>query len=329
MLIGFTVVSIAEPESISPQMKDKHKELDQDDHCDLDKTARQFRASVSGKRLSGRPSIERLGSTSKIQGLENNPSFSSLISEASDNTGPHSRHSHDNLLKQVSAWLKSEKSRRAARRAKRHAASRKIREAIRDPTGHNAAKDTEQRPPSREGSESSEGSTALEHLASILERTLSLKSTEGSPRHRRASHGRKLSTIMKRHSTVSSGEDYFDSIDQLVPSCDAVLDNSKTLAYGAGGPESESQVDLSGKAVSKRAKKEKEAWATFKYEIVRLAHTLKLKGWRRVPLEQSGEIDVERLSGALTNAVYVVSPPADLPQEGREHGLPAPKNPPP
>lgn len=52
----------------------------------------------------------------------------------------------------------------------------------------------------------------------------------------------------------------------------------------------------------------------FGKEIVRLAHTLRLKGWRQVPLEYGGEIDVERLSGALTNAVYVVSPPRVLPQ---------------
>ncbi len=53
-------------------------------------------------------------------------------------------------------------------------------------------------------------------------------------------------------------------------------------------------------------------------EIVRLAHTLRLKGWRQISLENGGDIDVERLSGALTNAVYVVSPPAVLPQTPRD-----------
>jgi choline kinase len=57
---------------------------------------------------------------------------------------------------------------------------------------------------------------------------------------------------------------------------------------------------------------------------------LKLKGWRRVPLDQSSEIEVERLSGALTNAVYVVSPPKNLSSQGQKEGaLPTPKNPPP
>jgi len=59
----------------------------------------------------------------------------------------------------------------------------------------------------------------------------------------------------------------------------------------------------------------------FKNEIIRIAHTLKLKGWRRVPLGGGETISVERLSGALTNAVYVVSPPSEAvlpPQEGKK-----------
>ena len=57
---------------------------------------------------------------------------------------------------------------------------------------------------------------------------------------------------------------------------------------------------------------DRDVWATFKFEIVRLTHTLRLKGWRKVAMRMSNQITVERLSGALTNAVYVVSPPDDL-----------------
>ena len=74
-----------------------------------------------------------------------------------------------------------------------------------------------------------------------------------------------------------------------------------------------SETDLPN--LSKRAAKELEAWRKFKLDVVTLTHTLKISGWRRVPLEQSGEIDVERLCGAMTNAVYVVSPPKYLPEE--------------
>jgi choline kinase len=134
---------------------------------------------------------------------------------------------------------------------------------------------------------------------------------------------------MKRGSVVSSDTDYFDGAEDLVPSCEAVLDNSKTMAYGGGGAESLSE-SLDSSQASRSSKKEKEAWATFKYEIVRITHTLRLKGWRRVPLDESNEIEVTRLSGALTNAVYVVSPPKNIrPGSGKHSSLPAPKNPPP
>ncbi|KAF2642134.1 kinase-like protein [Massarina eburnea CBS 473.64] len=324
--LTFTVVTIADPEidSISPLMKAKNKELDQGDYFDLDRAARQYRASVSGKRLSGRPSSERLSTYSKAS-QDANPSLSSLISDASDGSTPHH---HDSLVKNIAAWLKGEKSRRAARKAKRKVAKHTHLHA--EKADHATTEESRQLTPERRKStsDSSEGSVALDQLADILGKTMSSLKPDGSPRHNRNSHHRKLSAILMRHSAISSGEDHFDSIDQLVPSCEATLDNSKTFSYSAGGPESESTTDLT--AGSKRVKGEKEAWVTFKYEIVRLSHTLKLKGWRRVPLDHSNEIDVQRLSGALTNAVYVVSPPKELPsQEPRENGLPVPKNPPP
>lgn len=308
-------------------MQGQHKELSQGDYFDLGQAAKQFRANVSGKRLHGRASVERLGSAGKSS-MEGNPSFTSLLSESSD--GASSRHSHENLVKQVTSWLKSEKARRSARKAKRKATAAKVasdvEQSLRE-AKHDSSES--QAPQERRDSDSSDGSVALDHLAMILERTMSIKSTDGSSRLHRGVHGRKLSSLFKRNSAISSGEDHFDSIDQLVPGCEAILDNSKTMTYGAGGPDSESTDDLT-RVVSRRAKKEKEAWATFKYEIVRITHTLKLKGWRRVPLEMSGEISVDRLSGALTNAVYVVSPPKDLPAPTpREDGVPAPKNPPP
>lgn len=306
-------------------MRGQHKDLSGGDYFDLGQAAKQFRANVSGKRLTGRPSVERLATAGR-QSAEGNPSYNSLLSDSSE--GVPSRHSHENLIKQVTTWLKTEKTRRHARRSKRKAAAAKVSSAVEHalsgPKGEHSAEGE------RRDSDSSDGSVALDQLAMILERTMSLKSADGSPRfHRGGSHNRKLSALFKRNSTISSGEDHFDSIDQIVPGCEAVLDNSKTMTYGAGRPESESTDDLV-KVPTRRAKKEKEAWATFKYEIVRLTHTLKLKGWRRVPLDMSGEISVDRLSGALTNAVYVVSPPRDLSEQApREEGVPTPKNPPP
>ena len=96
----------------------------------------------------------------------------------------------------------------------------------------------------------------------------------------------------------------------LVPNVEAVLDNTKTLSYGAGQGDPEKKT------------KESQNWITFKQEIIRLAHTLRLKGWRRIPIENGSDIDVERLSGALTNAVYVVSPPNILPDESNTEDRP-------
>jgi choline kinase len=298
----------------------RQKELDQRDYLDLDGTARQYTASVSRRRLSGRPSIERLGS-SKSRTLEGNPSLTSLLTDSSTET--HGHHHHEGLLKQVSAWIKHERSRRIARKAKRKGTGKDgshDKEPAKEVTG---AADHTTSDHARRGSESSQGSVALDELANILEKTLSIKPADTK---RKYNHVRKLSAGLKRHSIVSNDSDYFESVDQLVPNCEAILDNSKTMAYTTDSPELEPVTEKS----EKKARKEKEAWDKFKYEILRIVHTLRLKGWRKVPMELSDQMDVQRLSGALTNAVYVVSPPKDLPSHD-EHadGVPKPKNPPP
>ncbi|GKT96382.1 choline kinase [Colletotrichum tofieldiae] len=83
--------------------------------------------------------------------------------------------------------------------------------------------------------------------------------------------------------TASSDTDYVGD-DVVVPTCDAVLDNSKTLSYSGGG-KSTDDLTLGNKADDKE-----KAWATFKNEIVRLTHTLKIKGWRRVPLDSGSNV---------------------------------------
>jgi len=134
---------------------------------------------------------------------------------------------------------------------------------------------------------------------------------------------RKTSTRRLRRYSTDADTD----VDAEPPSCDAYLDNAKTLNYFGGS--SSTHADTGTKSGSRQ---DRQAWFTFKYEIVRLAHTLKVKGWRQVPMKKSPEIDVERLSGALTNAVYVVSPPKDLSSASADvhgEGQPLPKKPPP
>ncbi|KAH3943871.1 hypothetical protein HBH98_073930 [Parastagonospora nodorum] len=305
-------------ESISPLIIGKNKDLEQKDYLDLDKTARQYTSSLSRKRLSGRPSIEHLPSY-KSQSHDGNPSLSSLLSDSSAD----GHHHHDGLLKQVSAWIKHERARRTARKAKRKGSAKvehEDHESTQD-VAESVVETTKTR--GRSGSQSSDGSVALDQLANILEKTLAIKPADTK---RKYAHVRKLSTGLKRHSLVTADSDYFESVDQLVPNCEAILDNSKTMAYTTDTPELEPVTEKS----AKKARKEKEAWDTFKFEILRIAHTLRLKGWRRVPLDLSEQMDVQRLSGALTNAVYVVSPPKDLPSQAEgADGVPKPKNPPP
>jgi choline kinase len=298
----------------------KNKDLDQKDYLDLDRPTKHYPASISKKKLSGRPSVERLGSN-KVAPSEGNPSLSSLLSNSSTDATSDGQHAHENLLKQVGTWLKHERSRRHARRAKRKAAKEG---AVQEPTKTVPDEALEESHAlARTSSESSHGEDSLDQLAHILEKTLSMKPADAK---RRMQHFRRSSTGLKRHSAISLDTDYFESVDQLVPSCEAILDNSKTMAYNVDESDGDSVPQVS----EKEARKEREAWTKFRAEILRLAHTLKLKGWRKVSMEQSNEIDVQRLSGALTNAVYVVSPPKDLPlHEQGEDGQPKPKNPPP
>jgi choline kinase len=223
-MFPFAVVSFPE-ESISPLMIGKQKELEQKDYLDLDKTTRQYTASISRKRLSGRPSVEHLPSY-KSQSFEGNPSLTSLLSDSSADTHSHHHHHHDGLMKQVSAWIKHERARRTARRAKRKGSSKTD---VKDDEPAPEVHDDQEQPAStraRSGSDSSQGSVALDQLATILEKTLAIKPADTK---RKYAHVRKLSTGLKRHSLISADSDYFESVDQLVPSCEAVLDNIQPI----------------------------------------------------------------------------------------------------
>ncbi|EEP78032.1 predicted protein [Uncinocarpus reesii 1704] len=189
------------------------------------------------------------------------------------------------LFLQVFSWLRTERAKLAAR---------KLKESDR---------------PSSERSDSTnvdswagEMELSLDQLERILAQYSNIRSKSAMAQKQRIKGLRRGS---------HSDSDYADS-DQAVPSADVVLDNSKTLLYVGG--EADSNVDA---LAPKPFPKDRENWLKFKSEIVRLAHTLGIKGWRRVPLESGGEVEVIRLSGALTNAVYVISPPKNLPLASR------------
>ncbi|KAH7044477.1 kinase-like domain-containing protein [Macrophomina phaseolina] len=297
--------------------------MDDDEVFQLERTPskQQHRVKI-GKRLSGRPLVDRNASS--------NPSLaesalSSVLAEdnAHHSHRSHGHHAHD-MVAQVSAWLKQEKARRAARKAAKRAPPPESSDSSVQTKASSKTSDTQVIDPAggekRRPSDASDGSVALDTLEQIIERSLSTISQES----RKMPH--RIGRRMRRQSTAGSSDTEYQDGDVLVPSCDAVLDNTRTLAYTGGGVDDDCNDDLTP---GTRKAKEKQAWATFKYEIVRLAHTLRLKGWRRVPMDCSSDIEVERLSGALTNAVYVVSPPKDLPPKEGEGGMIRPRNPPP
>lgn len=228
------------------------------------------------------------------------------------------------ILLQVAEWLHQEKTKKAARTARRHSHAKLAHaaEATRNLVGQfrsHESKDNKERHV-RTSSDVSEGSLALEKLEQILSNSVGLggennltpaedRKDSYFPRRRSKRQG-STRGLLRKASTIASSDTEYQEPDIDVPSAEVVLDNSKTLGYSGGAASSE--VDPINP--NKRAAKEKEAWLQFKMEIVRLSHTLRLRGWRRIPLDRGGDMDVERLSGALTNAVYVVSPPKDLPQ---------------
>lgn len=310
--MSFSVVTISdEPEHISPAQYPADPD---DENC----PPRQFRSSLSNKKLTGRPPVLPSGipslsqiSTFKLDAEEPNQAASSsaLRSESSSQT---------DLLQQVYTWLQDEKAKHVSKKFSKHRTSK-------SPASESAETAIEE-DDTKAPSDSPDHAFSLDKLERILSQFSAL-GKDASANIRAKGARRRMSGLRKPKKTpsmaASSDTEYQDG-DAMVPSVDACLDNSKTLAYTGGSGEVE-EMPTPGKI-----SKDKECWAIFKKEIVRLTHTLRLKGWRRVPLEKAEEIDVERLCGALTNAVYVVSPPKNLEElEKVEGGPPVSKRKPP
>ncbi|KAK5138536.1 hypothetical protein LTR08_000124 [Meristemomyces frigidus] len=276
--------------------------------------------SPSSRKLTGRL---QGGSSSSLKSLTPMFDGASVSNENDDPQYTYQSPSHvDVLVEQVSRWMKHEKSRR-------------LKAAVRHP-GQSALRSNEDTETSALADDDADGlkpwvADALdagpdfERLEEILKQT---------HHYDRRANRRSLSMRPKLHrkaSSIGSDTDYFGN-EVLVPNCDVVLDNSNTMSY-LGGASDESDVSSGDESTRQASFRDFDAWAKFKHEIVRLSHTLRLHGWRKVPIEMSDAVTVQRLSGALTNAVYVVSPPTNLPpREDRGDGgsiVSKPRKPPP
>ncbi|PGH02798.1 choline kinase [Blastomyces parvus] len=275
------------------------------------RSPRQHRASI-GRRVTARPlphpSSSSLNSlSSHIHSLNFDTVIDDDEPEIRHRDNEDDPHAQRSLLAQVLDWLQHEKAKSVARASKGAGGS----QATLPDIASGDATSTLTR--GRSDSQASEGTLALEKLEQILAQY----AASGKEGISSAPIGRKRSSSsLKRRTAIRSlrrgsisDSDYSDA-DQPPPSADVVLDNSKTLLYGGGEADNEfgSQSSLNDARAKSR-----EHWLKFKFEIMRLTHTLGFRGWRRIPLEECNNMEVVRLSGALTNAVYVVSPPKNLP----------------
>ncbi|KAJ5581603.1 Choline kinase N-terminal [Penicillium sp. DV-2018c] len=246
------------------------------------------------------------------------PSLEDQSSVKHDEDREHSTRSEDDfqgLFHQVYEWLHHEKSRRQHRKA------RKFETAPHAINGDES--DATDGPIDRPNT--SDHSFSLEKLEKILLQYATTRpgsALSSTHKHLAKRHSRRRLRGLRRGSVSES--DITDT-EAPPPEVEAFLDNTKTLAYTGGGAVEES----TDSSASVRQAKDAEAWAIFKSEIVRIVHTLQLKGWRKVPAELAGEIEVVRLSGALTNAVYVVEPPKKLPPPKTDSNTLVSRKPPP
>lgn len=210
-----------------------------------------------------------------------------------------------NMLFQVVEWLQEEKAKRKKRKHHRHHDLH---------LSHHTKTHTDQSddafPNGHDGNFDPDAELSLEKLENILSGFTGTTSQLGSKlSHKSSATTLRRASIAKKYkqhrgSVAASSDTEFFGDDILVPTVEAYLDNSKTMAFTGGT----GQVDTSETA----KRRDLDHWVRFKQDIVRLTHTLKLKGWRRIPIDRAEDIDVVRLSGALTNAVYVVNPPKNM-----------------
>ncbi|RYP52681.1 hypothetical protein DL769_010626 [Monosporascus sp. CRB-8-3] len=309
-------VQIAEPEQSEPEGGQVKR--------------RSFSAGV-GKRLSGRPPLQSgdssrtsLRSQSSFEVLDNLTSSPSTHDTSLEASASHPHHRHrvnhfgEKLIAQVADWLEHERTKSQNRKSRRaHPSKWK--------SSNHVSNDTEvplSHLARRTSIDSQSSEVSFDRLQRIIEEGMSALGLKSVPRYSSRS-GRKpqRKRSVQLHRTASSDTEWYDG-DILVPSCDVVLDNTKTMNYSGGRS---SSLEDQSSSLNEKAEKERIAWIAFKNEIIRLAHTLRLKGWRRVALDSGESISVERLSGALTNAVYVVSPPDGLREKTEQNKKPPAK----
>ena len=313
-----------EPEHIEPAKPGDYDEDGTSPTLIASNSPKLHRASISGKKMTGRPPLSQANSSAS---LAQQMSYFSLDNSRPDSAEtPAESKTPDlrSLLSQVVDWLQDEKAKQQRRRHasrqhhhlqphQQHQHQQQHHHHQRKRTGELAPDETSTPPqhPQHQRSDSADDTEPafdkLENIlagftASYLQNLPKLTHKSSSSLFRKGSIAKKFT---KRGSIVPQSSDTeFYGDDILVPNVEATLDNSKTMSYTGGSAD----ADASDTAKQRELKH----WVTFKQDVVRLTHTLRLKGWRQIPIDRAADIDVGRLSGALTNAVYVVRPPKNM-----------------
>lgn len=197
------------------------------------------------------------------------------------------------LLEQLKDWAHAERERQKTRRDKK--AAKKIEQRRTMPSSAVVSRaDGEEfgEPLSlvSSGDEAAQAAMdAFDALVAAAEASHSVEQSKRSSTHRKGPK--------RRHARHTSDTDYAPDGEPVVPSCEEVLQTVEEVG-----------VD------------------EFKSQVLRLAHTLRCKGWRRVALDRYKEITVERISGAFTNVVsyifflLICCPKFGTPWENKEVG---------
>lgn len=274
----------------SLQVPSFQKGLQDSDDLGSDGVAKHRRAPV-GKKCLGRPPAYHSSSFASLSSQASSVRSEGLTLDEKDRSvKPADEDPHSSLFNQVREWLRYEQAKQNARR-------------MNPPVQVDGAASDDDAVPVEPVTSDSDALPSLDRLEKILARHAAPRDGNAGPSCPVRRPTRRRVKGLRRGS--ASDSDYQES-ESGVPSVDAVLDNS-SLTYSA--------ADADDNVVGARPQ-DSENWLKFKREIVRLAHTMRIKGWRRLPMEDAGDIDVVRLSGALTNAVYVVTPPRNAPPKG-------------
>lgn len=183
------------------------------------------------------------------------------------------------LLEQLKAWAHAERQRQKNRRDKKAKGAEQRRVVAASSHGDGAHREQFGRPvsPVSSGDEAAQAAMdAFEALVAAAE----ISHLDEQPK-RPSAHGRNSRKRSTRSRSLKGGHnsdtDYASDGELVVPSCEEVLQKVEEVGMDE-----------------------------FKSQVLRLAHTLRCKEWRRVALDRYKDISVERISGALTNMVSLL-----------------------